>query len=194
MLIGLSVIKNRANRRQHSSDALTMNRLFAVGKVFASSRAQRITSMCRERLGAQGMFLANRVISYGIQTRRAAKGIRVQAGWARPRVALDTRHLFLDLRFGRGAARDSCSRSVVSPNAARTIKRSHCESVSPDLRASRSMSLASFVESLKFFCFGSFTPCAASCCVARDGSAAHRARIAPVIRHLPVSPSRKPQN
>jgi acyl-CoA oxidase len=62
---------------QHASDvyqntphaeSLATIRSLAIAKIFTSSRAQRITGMCRERVGAQGLFLSNRIISYWIQT------------------------------------------------------------------------------------------------------------------------------
>jgi acyl-CoA oxidase len=55
-------------RNKPHSDDLATNRSLAIAKIFTSSRAQRITGMCRERVGAQGMFLSNRIISYWIQT------------------------------------------------------------------------------------------------------------------------------
>jgi acyl-CoA oxidase len=53
--------------RSHAENLAT-NRSLAIAKTFTSSRAQRITGMCRERVGAQGLFLSNRIISYWIQT------------------------------------------------------------------------------------------------------------------------------
>lgn len=49
------------------ADSVTTHRLLALTKVFVSSRGQQVIAMCRERVGAQGMFVANRMIGYGIQ-------------------------------------------------------------------------------------------------------------------------------
>jgi len=54
-------------RDRTPGDETDVNRLLAVGKIFASSRAAEILAMCRERIGAQGLFSANRIISYWIQ-------------------------------------------------------------------------------------------------------------------------------
>lgn len=43
------------------------NQLLAMCKVFSSARALQILTTCRERVGAQGMFSANRIMSYLIQ-------------------------------------------------------------------------------------------------------------------------------
>jgi acyl-CoA oxidase len=54
--------------RNRRSDELEVNRLLAIAKTFVSSRGLLITALCRERIGAQGLFSANRIISYWIQT------------------------------------------------------------------------------------------------------------------------------
>jgi acyl-CoA oxidase len=53
-------------RQRMDGDGVEASRLLALGKVFTSSRATRIMSVCRERVGAQGMFSANRIITYWI--------------------------------------------------------------------------------------------------------------------------------
>jgi acyl-CoA oxidase len=57
--------RSQYQQRRHGSVAL--NRLLAVCKVFVSYHAIEVMRLCRERIGAQGMFSANRVISYLIQ-------------------------------------------------------------------------------------------------------------------------------
>ncbi len=52
------------------------NRALALCKFFVSSRAVQILTQCRERVGAQGMFSANRIIPYLIN----AKGVVTAEG------------------------------------------------------------------------------------------------------------------
>lgn len=49
-------------------DCVATNRLLAIAKIFISSHGISIMTRCRERVGAQGLFSANRIISYLIQT------------------------------------------------------------------------------------------------------------------------------
>jgi acyl-CoA oxidase len=49
-----------------SDDDIGLNRLLALSKVFASAHGLHVTSTCRERLGAQGLFCANRVVTYWV--------------------------------------------------------------------------------------------------------------------------------
>jgi acyl-CoA oxidase len=55
-------------RDRVSGDDVEVNRLLALGKVFVSSRGTQVLAMCRERVGAQGLFSANRIISYWVHT------------------------------------------------------------------------------------------------------------------------------
>jgi acyl-CoA oxidase len=55
-------------RDRTAGDETEVTRLLAIGKVFVSSRATSIMAMCRERVGAQGLFAANRIISYWVGT------------------------------------------------------------------------------------------------------------------------------
>jgi acyl-CoA oxidase len=56
---------------EHATSApsdLRALRMLAIAKVFISSRAIEVISQCRERLGAQGLFCANRVITCWIHS------------------------------------------------------------------------------------------------------------------------------
>ncbi|HEX4478875.1 MAG TPA: acyl-CoA dehydrogenase [Polyangiaceae bacterium] len=57
-----------AYRSRPADDDVEVNRILALGKVFVSSRATRIMSICRERIGAQGLFCANRIVTYWVHT------------------------------------------------------------------------------------------------------------------------------
>jgi acyl-CoA oxidase len=46
---------------------IEVSRALAMCKVFVSTRSIELLSRCRERIGAQGMFSANRIISYATQ-------------------------------------------------------------------------------------------------------------------------------
>jgi acyl-CoA oxidase len=63
-------VLQRAALEHASSEPLAPQtlRLLAIAKVFVSSRAIEVITHCRERLGAQGLFSANRVVSYWIHT------------------------------------------------------------------------------------------------------------------------------
>jgi acyl-CoA oxidase len=55
-------------RRDGEAAESEINRGLAMCKVFVSSRTIETLSRCRERVGAQGMFSANRIISYLVQS------------------------------------------------------------------------------------------------------------------------------
>jgi acyl-CoA oxidase len=61
----LEAVADRFRERRSGQDPLT-DRYLALGKAFVSARALRIASTCREKMGAQGMFSANRVIGYWV--------------------------------------------------------------------------------------------------------------------------------
>jgi acyl-CoA oxidase len=53
---------------QAQTDAVLTNRTLALCKVFVSSRSLDVLGCCREKVGAQGMFSRNRIISYLLHT------------------------------------------------------------------------------------------------------------------------------
>lgn len=53
-----------ACRLRDPNTELAYHRLLALAKVFVSSRAMDSISRCRERVGAQGLFSANRILTY----------------------------------------------------------------------------------------------------------------------------------